>query len=59
MVLVVQTRTFQVSLGVGGSYLNSLVVIAVRLVNPLFDKPVMFETSGMLLAFVTLGKAFH
>ena len=25
-------------------------------VDPAFDKPVMFETAGMLLAFVTLGK---
>ena len=47
---------FLVSLGVGGSYLNSVVVLGVQAVNPMFDKPVMFETAGMLLAFVTLGK---
>ena len=47
---------FLVSLGVGGSYVNSVIVMLVRLVDPAFAKPVMFETSGMLLSFVTCGK---
>jgi len=47
---------FLVSLGVGGSYLNSVVVLGVQALNPNFNKPVMFETAGMLLTFVTLGK---
>jgi Cu+-exporting ATPase len=47
---------FLVSLGVGGSYVNSVIVMLVRLFDPAFAKPVMFETSGMLLSFVTAGK---
>jgi Cu+-exporting ATPase len=47
---------FLISLGVGGSYLNSCVVVFLQFLDPMFDKPVMFETAGMLLSFVTLGK---
>jgi cation transport ATPase len=36
---------FLVSLGVGGSYLNSCVILALQSIDPMFDKPVMFETA--------------
>jgi len=47
---------FLIAMGTSAAYFYSVFVMTYRMNNPTFTKPCVFDTSAMLLMFVTMGK---